>query len=119
MVGSTANTLASAKTSMPTAGEEGNRPRLVPDEVMADYEWPAETVPRIPESNPYEDWIRACKGGDPACSNFEYSGPFTEWALTGNIALRYDKKLEWDAKNMLVTNLSEANRYVTRTYRDG
>lgn len=86
MVGSTANTLASAKKSMLTAGEEGNRPRLVPDEVMADY---------------------------------EYSGPFTEWALTGNIALRYDQKLEWYAKKMRVTNLPEANTYVTRTYRDG
>jgi hypothetical protein len=29
------------------------------------------------------------------------------------------KKLIWDGNNMEITNLEEANQFVTRTYRDG
>lgn len=102
-----------------TAGEYGGNPRLLPDELMNDYEPPPETIPRISGQSPHKDWIRACKGGEPACSNFDYSVPFTEWVVMGNLALRYKQKIEWDAENMRVTNLPEANRHVTRTYRDG
>ncbi|MND01697.1 hypothetical protein D3C83_207900 [compost metagenome] len=53
-------------------------------------------------------------------SNFDYSGPFTEWVVMGNLALHLPgQKLEWDAKNMKVTNVAEANKYVMREYRNG
>ncbi len=104
---------------MATADIEGQNPRLLPDALMADYKRPAETIPRVPDNDPYRDWIRACKGGPPACSNFDYSAPFTEWVLLGNLALRYSQKLEWDARNMRVTNLPEANEHLTRKYREG
>src|SRR5258707_15350303 len=42
------------------------------------------------------DFIRACKGGDPACSNFDVAAPFVEWMLLGVIALRHEGKLEYD-----------------------
>ncbi len=102
-----------------TAGEYGGKARLLPDSRMEEYEPPPETIPRIPRQNPYQDWIKACKGGEPACSNFDYAGPFTEWVVMGNLALHYDQKLEWDAKNMRVTNLPEANQRITRDYRKG
>ncbi len=38
----------------------------------------------------YRDWIRACKGGEPACSNFNVAAPFVQWMLLGVIAMRYD-----------------------------
>ena len=43
----------------------------------------------------------------------------TETILLGNVAILSGKKLEWDAKNMKVTNVSEANQYISREYRQG
>jgi len=40
--------------------------------------------------------------------------------VMGNLAIRFpSQKLEWDGKNMKVTNLPEANEYVHRQYRYG
>ncbi|MBI5095997.1 MAG: Gfo/Idh/MocA family oxidoreductase [Candidatus Hydrogenedentes bacterium] len=94
-------------------------PRLLPADRFKDYKSPAQTLPRIPNQNHYQDWIAACKGGAPACSNFDYAGPFTEVVLLGNLALRTGKKLEWDGPNMKVTNLPEANSLVKNNYRKG
>ena len=66
------------------------------------------------------DWVRACKGGKPASSNFDYAGPFAEMVLMGNLAVRFpNKKLLWDGPNMEITNNTDANAYVKRDYRDG
>jgi len=47
---------------------------------MDEYKRPKKTIPRVEEgSDGHEkNWIAACKGGPPADSNFDYSGPFTE-----------------------------------------
>ena len=60
------------------AGCYGESPRLVPESRMKQYRRPRRTLERIPEGpdGHEQDWIRACKGGKPASSNFEYSGPF-------------------------------------------
>ena len=97
----------------------GERPRLVPESSMADYKRPAETIPRVPGNSPYLDFIRACKGGPAACSNFDVAAPFTETVLLGNLAVRLGEKLEWDAVKMKVTNLSKANDYLKAHYRFG
>ena len=101
-----------------TAGEYGGNPRLLPDERMNDYKFPEPTIPRV-DGNHYDDWIRAIKGGPAACSNFDYAGPFTEWILLGNLALRTRKSLVWDSANLNVTNAAEANQWVKKTYRKG
>ena len=67
----------------------------------------------------YLEWIDACKGGQPAWSNFDYAGPMTEAMLLGLVALRTGEKIEWDAKKMRVINLPEANKLVRREYRKG
>ncbi len=102
-----------------TTNTYGGKPRLLPDSRMMDYKWPDETIGRIPHQNHYEDWIRSCKDGKPSCSNFDYSGPFTEWVVMGNLSLHFPGKLEWDAKNMRVTNVAEANQFVTKEYPKG
>ena len=79
---------------------------------------PKKSIGRIAGSHE-EDWIRACKGGKEACSNFDYAGPLTETVLVGNIAIRSGKKLDWDGENMKVTNVDEANKYLDRPYREG
>ncbi|HEY3854853.1 MAG TPA: Gfo/Idh/MocA family oxidoreductase [Verrucomicrobiae bacterium] len=101
------------------AGVYGEKPRLLPESSMADYKRPAQTIPRVPGNEPHLDWIRACKGGPKACSNFDISGPFTEWVLLGNLALRLNKKLEWDSKKLRVKNVPEAEEYIRKSYRRG
>ena len=102
-----------------TANTYGDNPRLLPEEKMDDFEWPEETIARVPRQNHYRDWINAIKEGRQAGSNFDYAGPFTEWVLLGNLATKFDRKLEWDAKAMRVTNVPEANEYIHRDYRAG
>ena len=85
-------------------------------------ERPSETIVRSPGI--YKEWIRACKGGPPASSNFDVAGPLTEIALLGNLAMRFQDKhmpLEWNGEKMEVTNLPEANEFMRAQnhYRDG
>ena len=102
-----------------TAGEYGGKARLLPDERMAEYTMPTQTIPRIAGANHYRDFLAACKGEAPACSNFDYAGPFTEMVLFGNIAMRMNKKLEYDSKAMKVLNDPDAAKFLTKEYRAG
>jgi len=100
-------------------GAYGDSPRIIPETKMKAYKRPPKTIPRI-EGSHEQDWVRACKGGKPACSNFDYSGPLAEAVVMGNLAVRNPgEKIEWDGQNMKVTNLPEANEYVHRQYRSG
>ena len=65
------------------------------------------------------NWIDACKGGDPASSNFDYAAPLTESVLLGNVALRTGKKIHWDGPNLKATNAPEADKYVKPVFRKG
>lgn len=103
-------------------GAYGDSPRLIPETKMKEYKRPPKTLPRIPDGfdGHEQNWVRACKGGEPACSNFDYSGPLTEMVVMGNLAmLNPGKTLQWDGENMRVTNVPEANEYVHRIYREG
>jgi hypothetical protein len=82
---------------------------------------PPQTLERI-KGGHEQNWIRACKGGPAATSNFDYSGPLTEMVVMGNLAIRPEnvgKKLEWDGEKMRVTNDEKANDYVQMHYREG
>jgi len=102
-----------------TTGCYGGDTRLLPSSKMADFKMPDPVIPRIPDGNSYQDWIRSCKDGKPHCANFDYASPFTEVVLLGNLAVRCGVPIEWDSKNMCVTNAPEANQYVRREYRKG
>jgi hypothetical protein len=52
-------------------------------------------------------------------SSFDYSGPFTEAVLLANVAIRSRRRIEWDSANLKVTNVPEANQFVTKEYRPG
>ena len=102
---------------MVTTGCYGERTRLVPAAKMKDYKLPPQLLTRSPGH--YRDWIRACKGGDPACSNFGVAGPFVQWMLLGVIAMKFEGKLDWDARAMRFTNNNEANKYLRPAFRKG
>ncbi|MGH2604744.1 MAG: gfo/Idh/MocA family oxidoreductase, partial [Dehalococcoidia bacterium] len=95
--------------------------RLVPESKMQEFapHRPPRSIPRIEGGDHFAEWVRACKGGVKAGSNFDYSAPFTEVVLLGVVALRAGHRIEWDAKNMRVTNDEAANQYVRREYRPG
>jgi hypothetical protein len=100
-----------------TTGTYGEVTRLLPVEMMKDYKMPAPLLTRSPGH--MRDFIRACKGGDPACSNFDVASPFVEWMLLGVIALRHEGKLEYDPDKMIITNNAEANKLLKPTFRKG
>ncbi len=105
------------------AGCYGESPRLVPESDMKKYKKrPKRTIPRIPDGpdGHERDWLRACRGGTPASSSFDYSGPLSEMVLMGNLAIRFpDRELLWDGATMKITNDKDADAYVRREYREG
>jgi predicted dehydrogenase len=99
-------------------GWGGERPRLIPESRNKEYQRPAKTLPR--SIGHYEEWIEACKAGSPTRSSFDFAGPLTEAVLLGTLSVRMGgEKLVWDAKEMKVTNLSEANELLHYKYREG
>jgi predicted dehydrogenase len=102
---------------MVTTGCYGERTRLVPASKMKDYHMPPPLLTRSPGH--YRDWIRACKGGEHACSNFSVAGPFVQWMLLGVIAMKFEGKLEWDARTKQFTSPKEANQYLKPKFRKG
>lgn len=96
--------------------------QFLPLEKMRENKGPEKTLPRIPQRDGAheQDWIRACKDGNPASSSFEYGGPLTEMVLLGVLAMRAkDRKLEWDPANLRITNDQEASVLVNPPYRKG
>ncbi len=102
-----------------TSGCYGGDSRLVPAEKMKDYKKPEPMIPRIPDENPFKNWIESIKANQKACSDFEYAGPLTEVANMGNVALWAGEKIEFDVASMKITNTKKANEYLTKEYRKG
>ena len=101
---------------------------LLPEDNYKDFKKPEQTLPRIPHksgSDQRQKWefVSTIKGEyEPGTmSNFGYAGRLTETILVGNLAMRAGEgqRIEWDAKNLKSTNLSDVNEFVQREYRDG
>jgi len=106
------------KGKLYSPGDTGDEWRLLPKSKFEGFEGPPQTIPRSPGH--HEEWIRACKGGPAAMSNFSHAGPLTEMVLLGNVAMRLPgRKLEWDAANLKVTNEPNAEHFIRREYRKG
>jgi hypothetical protein len=115
--GSGYNTIfVGSKGYLGTSGR-GEGVGLVPGSRWAEYTLPSRLLTRSPGHQ--ADWIRACKGGEPACSNFSVAGPYTEWTVLGAAATRVEGKLLWDPKTMQFTNNKDANRFVKPAFRKG
>ena len=121
------NVYVGSKNSLLITGDYGDSSRILPVEKGKEVGEPPKLLERLGkggEQEHYNDWRVACvgeKSWDHPGSNFTYAAPFTETILLGNVALHVGKgqKLDWDAANMKFTNSEEANKHVTKNYREG
>ncbi len=94
--------------------------RIVPEEQHKATPPPPKTLPRVKGTH-QGDFLRACRGGEPASSNFDYSVWLNEMILMGCLAIRAGegRKVEWSRPAMRCTNQPELNRYLDRESRKG
>jgi hypothetical protein len=117
--------MAGSKGYLGTSGR-GEGVGLLPGKRWAEYKLPNAYLQRSPGSNTgsnhmahLHDWVRACKGGAPACSNFSIASKYTEWLVLGSAAVHVEGKLLWDNAKGEFSNNREANRWVKPTFRKG
>jgi hypothetical protein len=92
--------------------------RLLPESRMKEVGKPPQVLPRSPGH--YQEWIDACKGGKPAGSNFvDHAAHLAAVVLMGNIAIRTQEKLYWDAEKLQFKNSDAANKLLNPPYRAG
>jgi len=92
-------------------------PMALSEERKRTFAEPEKSLPR--SIGHYEEWILACRGGEPARCHFEFGSAVTEVALLGVIAQRTGEYLQWDAENMRFSNNDDANELIAPPYRAG
>jgi predicted dehydrogenase len=92
-----------------------SRPRLFPEAQFEEF-----PMPKVEDGNHYTQFIDTILGRDQTGAKFAYAGPLTEAVLLGSVACRFPSAtMEWDAKKLRFKNLSEANAFLRRPYRQG
>ena len=90
---------------------------LLPEDKFRDFKAPA---PFIAKSlGHHQEWLHACKTGEPTTCNFLYSAPLTIANHLGNVAFRAGAKLEWDPVRLQAGNCPAAAPFIRRDYRPG
>ncbi len=105
---------------------------LYPEAKFKTYKPPEPFLPRAPRlmeadgkfqqaRNITAEWLGAIRGEvEETSSGFpNYSGPFTETVLLGNVALRTGKTIRWDAESMTAKDFPEATPYIRKSYTRG
>ena len=98
----------------------GNKPRIYPEALAQKAAKLPVKLPRISVSHEM-NWVAAAKGEATASSPFSLAAPLTETMLLGIVALRagQGRKVVYDGAAMNITNIPDANQYLTRQYRKG
>ncbi|MEX1184859.1 MAG: hypothetical protein WEF86_16755 [Gemmatimonadota bacterium] len=99
----------------------GRNPQLFPQSLHERAEQVPKWYTRVQDADHEMNWIRAILGEAEAVSPFSCAAPLTEVMLLGMAALRagQGRRLRYDAINMLFAGADDANRYLTREYREG
>jgi hypothetical protein len=123
-----------SKGTMYSASDYGGDHRLLPLATFKGYEAPKPSLPRAQAGPPrdpkapnkdrqsahHAEWLRACKGGPAAMSNFvDYAAQLTEVVLLGNVAMRVGKRVVYDGEHGRAVDLPAADQYLRREYRKG
>ena len=99
------------------AGFNVNNPQLIPEKRME-----GKVVPEAPKRERnmgFLKFMEAIKAGKQCPGSFTEAGPITEAVNLYAVALRAGRTLKYDAANRKITNVAEANKYLSRTYRKG
>ena len=115
-------------------GFRAENPQVIPEAKMKAYR-AANNIPEPAPPQPRERgerdqrprpserdqaWIDAFKGGPASYGDFLLAGPISDAFNLAAISLRLGgRRLLWDAKTATITNVPEANKYLTREYRTG
>lgn len=104
-------------------------PRLYPTEKFTTFKYPKEKG-----LSHWHVWVDACLANEKTSDGFHYAGPLSEAVQLGNVATRFcadgpidsrtgdplePKILEWDAEKLAFKNFPEADKLLTKTYRQG
>ncbi len=100
------------------ASFHGGSPILLPEKRMIEYTGAAEP-PEEKTTRNERAWIDAFKEGKESPGTFLKARPVTETILLGAVALRAGQKVVYNSQKVKITNLEEANQYLTREYREG
>jgi len=100
-------------------GDEGKLlgTQILPSSQAARFESVPKTLPR--RGGTWQEFIEACRGGEPAGCNFDWAGPLTETVLLGNIAIRAGKRLVWNGERGEFAEAGGANRFLNEPYHNG
>ncbi len=107
------------------AGFRVESPRLIPERRMSGYPPPESPRRQQGQRQPAEtpvgirNFIAACKGEKPSPGAFTNAWPISEAVNLYAVALRTRRRLLYDAASMKITNVAEANKYLSRQYRKG
>jgi predicted dehydrogenase len=98
----------------------GANPRLYPQSLTEAAAAIPKSIPRIMWSHEL-NWTKAIRGEAKASAPIEYAAQLTETMLLGLVALRagQGKKILYDGERGQITNITDANQYLTREYRAG
>ncbi len=116
-------------------GFRAENPQLVPEAKMRAYR-AAHNIPEPAPPQPRQRggeqdtrprpserdlaWINAFKGGPRSYGDFLLAGPISDAVNLAAISLRLGgRRLLWDAAAARITNVPEANAFLTREYRPG
>jgi predicted dehydrogenase len=90
---------------------------LLPEAYFKDFQPPKPYIADSPGH--HAEFLAAIRNGTLTGSPFSYAGPLTEANHLGNVAHRAGGMIVWDAKAMRITNNEAANRFLSRTPREG
>ena len=73
------------------------------------------SLPRV--KGHIDEWVDAIQGGPKVFADFDLGGHLTEIGLSGIVALRLQKSIDWDGPNMKAPGLPEADTFIRKTER--
>jgi hypothetical protein len=103
-------------------GEEGSLvlPHVGPLRLYPEAKYAGRKIDPADDLNHYHGWVDGCLSGKQPSDGFDYAARLTEAVLLGNVAVRLRlQKLEWNTAALSITNVPDANRWLTREYRAG
>lgn len=108
-------------------GFRGESPRIIPEEKMRPFRAARAATDGDAARSRTRDrgaslaaWAAAARGGKSTYGDFTLAGPISDAFNLAAVSLRMGgRRLRFDAEKAAVTNVPEANRYLTREYRKG